>query len=411
MENARPTPLWVLDLPELPTDHHFRRDHFGVPELDPAARSWIRRRRASPGAPARWGRRAGRARRCMSCSRSRGRPGEQRRPCSRVPTAARSSTSPVSSRSRAACRCESPRPGHAARLANERPAPTRSSRRPAPSSRAGPVRNRLGQVARPDRADRRRVRRPFEALDHRLGDDRLTELPVHALITSPAEGAELAPGPLDVGGVAWGGRGRRRSGRGARRRRRLGRRRVRSAGRTLCPHPLAGARRAHARRADDRRPRDGRCRPEPARDSAREPARRRERERPGRRPRRRDLVSGTAVVGALVDGAARRCARAATRRRFSRGEVRSADGPSTRRAAGVPSGPTCRPRSRSRTTKSRSSASTAGPALSTSSGLATSRGVVAYPRSYTRATAGARELMRAATSCDERLVATVLWKG
>jgi DMSO/TMAO reductase YedYZ molybdopterin-dependent catalytic subunit len=50
---------------------------------------------------------------------------------------------------------------------------------------------------------------PFEALDYRLGDDRLTELPVHALVTSSAEGAQVAPGPLDVGGVAWGGRGGR----------------------------------------------------------------------------------------------------------------------------------------------------------------------------------------------------------
>ena len=159
---------------------------------------------------------------------------------------------------------------------------TRSSRRSAPSGRARLVCDRLGQVARPDRADRSECGGPFEALDYRLGDDRLTEFPVHALVTSPAEGAELAG--RSTSAASPGRTRRRRGGRGARRRRRLGRRRVRSAGLTVYPHPLAGARGAHARRADDRRPRDGRCRPEPARDSALEPARLRERER---RPRPR----------------------------------------------------------------------------------------------------------------------------
>lgn len=48
---------------------------------------------------------------------------------------------------------------------------------------------------------------PFEALDYRLDGERLTELPVHALVTSPADGARVAAGPTEVRGAAWGGAG------------------------------------------------------------------------------------------------------------------------------------------------------------------------------------------------------------
>jgi DMSO/TMAO reductase YedYZ molybdopterin-dependent catalytic subunit len=55
---------------------------------------------------------------------------------------------------------------------------------------------------------------PFERLDYRFrlpGEPgpgrRLTELPVHSLITSPEEGAQAPAGPMTVRGVAWGGSG------------------------------------------------------------------------------------------------------------------------------------------------------------------------------------------------------------
>ena len=141
--DARPTPLWALELPELPTDHHFRRDHFGVPELDPAG--WrlqvagaveqplrlslaevqalpaqtlkvvlecAGHRRTELDPPAEgipWGAGAvGEARwtgvplrELLALARPSRRAAA---PCSRVPIAARLRTWPVSSRSRAACR-------------------------------------------------------------------------------------------------------------------------------------------------------------------------------------------------------------------------------------------------------------------------------------------------------------------
>jgi DMSO/TMAO reductase YedYZ molybdopterin-dependent catalytic subunit len=51
---------------------------------------------------------------------------------------------------------------------------------------------------------------PFEAFDYRLpdpdgGSHRMTDLPVHAILTAPREGAELAAGRHTLRGVAWGG--------------------------------------------------------------------------------------------------------------------------------------------------------------------------------------------------------------
>lgn len=51
----------------------------------------------------------------------------------------------------------------------------------------------------------------FEAIDYRLADKtipggrRLTNLPVHAIITSPPEGALVASGTVELRGIAWGG--------------------------------------------------------------------------------------------------------------------------------------------------------------------------------------------------------------
>ncbi len=54
----------------------------------------------------------------------------------------------------------------------------------------------------------------FEAVDYRIADfgdpglgERMTEMGVHALLTSPARGIRLAPGRLELRGVAWGGCG------------------------------------------------------------------------------------------------------------------------------------------------------------------------------------------------------------
>jgi DMSO/TMAO reductase YedYZ molybdopterin-dependent catalytic subunit len=54
----------------------------------------------------------------------------------------------------------------------------------------------------------------FQAHDYRLrvpGEaglgERMTELPVHALITAPADGETLAPGETSISGIAWGGTG------------------------------------------------------------------------------------------------------------------------------------------------------------------------------------------------------------
>lgn len=53
---------------------------------------------------------------------------------------------------------------------------------------------------------------PFDARDYRLPDPetgtthRMTSMPVHAIVTSPAGGAELAAGPQILRGVAWGGK-------------------------------------------------------------------------------------------------------------------------------------------------------------------------------------------------------------
>lgn len=55
---------------------------------------------------------------------------------------------------------------------------------------------------------------PFEAIDYRLADDalpegrRMTDLPVHAILTSPAPAAEpIAAGLVELSGIAWGGTG------------------------------------------------------------------------------------------------------------------------------------------------------------------------------------------------------------
>jgi DMSO/TMAO reductase YedYZ molybdopterin-dependent catalytic subunit len=54
---------------------------------------------------------------------------------------------------------------------------------------------------------------PFEAIDYRLSsvpngrDDRLMELPVHSLFTSVADGARVPAGDTVLRGIAWGGRG------------------------------------------------------------------------------------------------------------------------------------------------------------------------------------------------------------
>ena len=54
---------------------------------------------------------------------------------------------------------------------------------------------------------------PFEALDYRLPDEsvpggrRMTDLPVHALFTSPPAGALVTIGQVELAGIAWGGAG------------------------------------------------------------------------------------------------------------------------------------------------------------------------------------------------------------
>jgi DMSO/TMAO reductase YedYZ molybdopterin-dependent catalytic subunit len=54
---------------------------------------------------------------------------------------------------------------------------------------------------------------PFEAIDYRLpaadgsSGSRLMQLPVHALLVSPDDGEELADGEIDLRGIAWGGEG------------------------------------------------------------------------------------------------------------------------------------------------------------------------------------------------------------
>ncbi len=54
----------------------------------------------------------------------------------------------------------------------------------------------------------------FEALDYGLpdaeapgGSRRMTVMAVHAIVTSPLDGATLDAGPLTVDGIAWGGEG------------------------------------------------------------------------------------------------------------------------------------------------------------------------------------------------------------
>ncbi|MGH3041208.1 MAG: molybdopterin-dependent oxidoreductase, partial [Gaiellaceae bacterium] len=53
---------------------------------------------------------------------------------------------------------------------------------------------------------------PFEAVDYRLPDPngethRMTSMPVNAIFTSPADGAEFGNGARTLRGVAWGGQG------------------------------------------------------------------------------------------------------------------------------------------------------------------------------------------------------------
>ena len=247
MENARPTPLWALELGELPTDHHFRRDHFGVPELDPAG--WRLEVAGAVEQPL-----------SLSLAQVQALPAQtlkvvlecagHRRteldpPAEGIPWGAgavgeaRWAGAPLRellalarpSRRAAAAVLEGADRGPFAHLAGEfsfaRCLPLakaldrdtllawQMNGAPLPAAHGAPLRAVVpGWYATDSVKWLVRIELiegeydgPFEALDYRLGDDRLTELPVHALVTSPAEGAEVIPGPLDVGGVAWGGRG------------------------------------------------------------------------------------------------------------------------------------------------------------------------------------------------------------
>lgn len=249
----RPTPLRALELPEIPTGEHFVRDHFPVPEIDPD--SWVleidgdaqrvvldgARLRAAPARSLRvvlecaghrraefepipagvpWGCGAVAEARYTGVSlgallRASGIP-----PWTREVVLEGGDVGPV----------EGFHGTH--RFARSLPLSKALDRdvlvayeingEPIPLERGGPVRaivpgwyatdsvKWLSRVWFTDQA----FDGVFQAHDYRLlapgeagAGSRMTELPVSALITSPAGGDRVDPGPLTVRGVAWGGSG------------------------------------------------------------------------------------------------------------------------------------------------------------------------------------------------------------
>lgn len=247
METARPTPLSALELPELPTEHHFRRDHFGVPELD--AVGWTLEIAGAVDRPLRLTlaelqalpkrtttvvlecaghRRADLEPPAEGIAWQAGAVGEARwtgAPLHEVLALARPSRDAVGAVLEGADR--GPFQGLAGTFSFARCLPLAKALDPdtllawemngtsLPDVHGAPLRAVVpGWYATDSVKWLIRIELitgaydgPWEALDYRLDGERLTVLPIHALITSPAEGARLDSGPCRPRGVAWGGQG------------------------------------------------------------------------------------------------------------------------------------------------------------------------------------------------------------
>jgi sulfane dehydrogenase subunit SoxC len=249
----RPTPLAALALGETPSDLHFVRDHFRVPELDP--RAWTlelagaNRRltlglddiRALPSRTARAVLECAGHRRTEVRPRPDGLPWE----CGAVSEARWTGTGLTALLEQAGVPAgtlevvlegadEGPfdgRPGvHrfarslplAKALGDEVLLAHQCNGEPIPLDRGGPVRAIVPDWYATDSV--KWITRvwfsatpfdgPFQIDEYRLRrhdepgpGQRMTELPVHALITTPADGERPATGSMLVRGVAWGGHG------------------------------------------------------------------------------------------------------------------------------------------------------------------------------------------------------------
>jgi DMSO/TMAO reductase YedYZ molybdopterin-dependent catalytic subunit len=249
----RPTPLAALELGETPSEVHFIRDHFPVPQIDPRAWSLeltgaggairldLRDIRALPGRTTRA------VLECAGHRRTEVRPLPEGLPweCGAVAEARWTGTGLTALLERAGVPAdaievvlegadEGPlegRPGThtfarslplAKALGDEVLLAYQGNGEPIPVDRGGPVRAIVpGWYATDSVKWLRRVwftdtpfDGPFQRDDYRLRThdepppgQRMTRLPVHALITSPAGAERRTAGPVLVRGVAWGGEG------------------------------------------------------------------------------------------------------------------------------------------------------------------------------------------------------------
>jgi DMSO/TMAO reductase YedYZ molybdopterin-dependent catalytic subunit len=246
METARPAPLWALELDPTPTEHHFVRDHFPAPALDPEA--WrlevggaverpltlsLAEIRALPSRslPA-----------VLECAGHRR--DEFDPPARGIAWSAGAVSQAVWAGTPLRGILELARPSTTAAAvvfegADHGPFDGEGDY---PFARAVPLAKALdldtlvawemngGPLPAPHGAPARAIvpgwyatdsvkwlvrvevvedvfDGPFEARDYRLDGRRMTGMAVHALVTSHADGAEAPAGPTEIRGIAWGGAG------------------------------------------------------------------------------------------------------------------------------------------------------------------------------------------------------------
>ena len=245
--DVRPTPLAALDLPAIPTALHFRRSHFSVTEIDPAARLEVAGAVAAPLALSgaelrgRWGSRAVSAvLECAGHRRSELRPEAPGVPWG-VGAVAEAVWTGVRLRDVLLAAGVSPaamvvafrgrdRGGHRSGATNvpfERAVSIAKALdedtlvawamngEPVPAAHGGPLRAIVPGHYAVDSVKwlecitvlEQPFAGPFQSQDYRVQGRELHELPAHALLVRPAAGKDVERGRRGLSGIAWGGRG------------------------------------------------------------------------------------------------------------------------------------------------------------------------------------------------------------